>query len=279
MFKYKIASEEIKEKLLPYMNKGEKLLVSDRIEFKGSYYREVLFNKKSFIGVMEETKGIIYIDDNFNIINKINVQNQLIKLGYYYEILFETEKRKSIFKAMKNDEDLKKDKNDIDMCLIGLDILKNENIENIEKIKKIILDLIKFREEENEILLNLYNLVNSIWEQDGKISEENLKKVYALYKKLLRSNFKNIKNIYIGADYYDYIKDMTNKKRKSFSIRLNKKMSEPLFKLDYEINYFKKLLKTYNRILNMNENEYFKFIEKMEKNNITERIKIIRNKK
>ncbi|NEZ47910.1 hypothetical protein FDF74_12035 [Clostridium niameyense] len=279
MFKYKIASEEIKEKLLPYMNKGEKLLVSDKIEFKGSYYREVLFNKKFFIGVMEETKGIIYIDDNFNIINKINVQNQLIKLGYYYEILFETEKGKSIFKAMKNDEDLKKDKNDIDMCLIGLDILKNEKIENTEKIKKIILDLIKFREEENEILLNLYNLVNSIWEQDGKISEESLKKVYDLYKKLLRSNFKNIKNIYIGADYYDYIKDMTNKKRKSFSIRLNKKISEPLFKLDYEMNYFKKLLKTYNRILNMNENEYFKFIEKMEKNNITERIKIIRNKK
>lgn len=279
MFKYTIASEEVKEKLLPYMNKGEKLLVSDKIEFKGNYYREVLFNKKSFIGVMEETKGIIYIDDNFNVINKINIQNQLIKLAYYYEILFETQKGKSIFKAMKNDEDSKKDKNDIDMCLRGLDILKNEKIENTEKIRKIIFNLVKFREEENEILLNIYNLVNSIWEEDRKISEESFKKVYVLYKKLLSSNFKNIKNIYTGIEYYDYIKDMTNKKRKSFSIRFNKKMSEPLFKLDYEINYFKKLLKTYNRILNMNENEYFKFIEKIEKNNIDARIKLMRNKK
>ncbi|HID0866991.1 TPA: hypothetical protein ACXDA0_003566, partial [Clostridium botulinum] len=63
-----------------------------------------------------------------------------------------------------------------------------------------------------------------------------------------------------------------------FSIRFNKKISDPLFKLDYQINYFKKLLKIYNEILCMNEREYLKFIYNSEKENINERLYIVRAK-
>ena len=111
------------------------------------------------------------------------------------------------------------------------------------------------------------------------ICEESLRKVYKIYEEILKLNFKNIQLIYPGINYYDDIKKSINKKRKSFSIKFNKKISEPLFKLEYQINYFKKLLKTYNKILYMNEREYLKFIYNSENSNINERLCIMRVKK
>ncbi len=100
MFKYSKADEVLKGKLSSYTNKGEYLLVSDVIKYNQIEYllvsdvikynqieyREVLFNKKNLL--IEEVKGIGYIDENNNIVQDKNIQKSLATLAYYYEIFF-----------------------------------------------------------------------------------------------------------------------------------------------------------------------------------------------
>ncbi len=45
-----------------------------------------MFNKKNLL--IEEVKGIGYIDENNNIVQDKNIQKSLATLAYYYEIFF-----------------------------------------------------------------------------------------------------------------------------------------------------------------------------------------------
>ncbi|MCR1975263.1 hypothetical protein NSA52_14120 [Clostridium sporogenes] len=276
MFKYFKVDEALKEKLNSYTHKGEYLLVSGGIKYNEIEYREVLFNKKNLL--IEEVKGIVYIDENNNIVQDKNIQKPLARLSYYYEIFFCIDKKNNIFKALRNEEDLCKENKDIELSIKALEFLQKEKIQDTEKVKNILLQLSSLRKKTNDLLKEMESIIESISNEEDTISEESFKKVYPIYKEILKLNFKNIKLIYSGIDYYDYIKECVNKKRKSFSIRFNKKLSEPLFKLDYQINYFKKLLKTYNEILCMNERDYLKSVYNSEKHNINERLCIIRAK-
>ncbi|ENK0840383.1 hypothetical protein AB2Z22_003787 [Clostridium botulinum] len=276
MFKYFKVDEALKEKLNSYTHKGEYLLVSDGIKYNEIEYREVLFNKKNLL--IEEVKGIVYVDENNNIVQDKNIQKSLARLSYYYEIFFCIDKKNNIFKALRNEEDLCKENKDIELSITALEFLQKEKIQDTEKFKNILLQLSSLRKKNNDLLKEMKSIIESISNEEDTISEESFKKVYPIYKEILKLNFKNIKLIYSGIDYYDYIKECVNKKRKSFSIRFNKKLSEPLFKLDYQINYFKKLLKTYNEILCMNERDYLKSVYNSEKHNINERLCIIRAK-
>ncbi|AUM96896.1 TPA: hypothetical protein LA742_002076 [Clostridium botulinum] len=274
MFKYFKVDEALKEKLNSYTHKGEYLLVSGGIKYNEIEYREVLFNKKNLL--IEEVKGIVYIDENNNIVQDNNIQKSLARLSYYYEIFFCIDKKNNIFKALRNEEDLCKENKDIELSITALEFLQKEKIQDTEKVKNILLQLSSLRKKTNDLLKEMESIIESISNEEDTISEESFKKVYPIYKEILKLNFKNIKLIYSGIDYYDYIKECVNKKRKSFSIRFNKKLSEPLFKLDYQINYFKKLLKTYNEILCMNERDYLKSVYNSEKHNINERLKVLR---
>ncbi|APQ96678.1 hypothetical protein FDB72_15190 [Clostridium botulinum] len=276
MFKYSKADEVLKEKLSSYTNKGEYLLVSDVIKYNQIEYREVLFNKKTLL--MEESKGIEYIDENNNIVQDKNIQKSLATLAYYYEIFFCINKKNNIFKALRSEEDLHKENEDIELSIKALEFLQKEKVKDIEKVKNILLELPSLRKKTNDLLKEMKSIIENIFNEEDAMSKESFKKVYTIYKEILKLNFKNVKLIYSGIDYYDYIKGCINKKRKSFSIRFNKKISDPLFKLDYQINYFKKLLKTYNEILCMNEREYLKFIHNSEKENINERLYLVRAK-
>lgn len=276
MFKYSRVDEALKEKLNSYTNKGEYLLVSDGIKYKEMEYREVLFNKKNLL--IQEVKGIVYIDENNNIVQDKNIQKSLARLYYYYEIFFCLDKKNNIFKALRNEEDLNKENKDIELSIKALEFLQKEKIKDTEKIRNILLELPSLRKRTNDLLKEMKSIIENIFNEEDTMSKESFEKVYTIYKEILKLNFKNIKLIYSGIDYYDYIKECVNKKRKSFSIRFNKKLSEPLFKLDYQINYFKKLLKTYNEILCMNERDYLKSVYNSEKHNINERLKILRNK-
>ncbi|MCW6065371.1 hypothetical protein [Clostridium sporogenes] len=276
MFKYSRVDEALKEKLNSYTNKGEYLLVSDGIKYKEMEYREVLFNKKNLL--IQEVKGIVYIDENNNIVQDKNIQKSLARLYYYYEIFFCLDKKNNIFKALRNEEDLHKENKDIELSIKALEFLQKEKIKDTEKIRNILLELPSLRKRTNDLLKEMKSIIENIFHAEDTMSKESFEKVYTIYKEILKLNFKNIKLIYSGIDYYDYIKECGNKKRKSFSIRFNKKLSEPLFKLDYQINYFKKLLKTYNEILCMNERDYLKSVYNSEQHNINERLKILRNK-
>ena len=155
MFKYFKADKVLKEKLNSYTNKGEYLLVSDGIKYKEMEYREVLFNKKNLL--IQEVKGIVYIDENNNIVQDKNIQKSLARLYYYYEIFFCLDKKNNIFKALRNEEDLHKENKDIELSIKALEFLQKEKIKDNLNGKLKIDDVIF-----NMILVKLYSEIQSI---------------------------------------------------------------------------------------------------------------------
>ncbi|MCW6087656.1 hypothetical protein, partial [Clostridium sporogenes] len=203
MFKYSRVDEALKEKLNSYTNKGEYLLVSDGIKYKEMEYREVLFNKKNLL--IQEVKGIVYIDENNNIVQDKNIQKSLARLYYYYEIFFCLDKKNNIFKALRNEEDLHKENKDIELSIKALEFLQKEKIKDTEKIRNILLELPSLRKRTNDLLKEMKSIIENIFNEEDTMSKESFEKVYTIYKEILKLNFKNIKLIYSGIDYYDYI--------------------------------------------------------------------------
>ncbi|MCR1935369.1 hypothetical protein ACQX0N_13070 [Clostridium tepidum] len=91
MFKYSKIDKDLEQKFNLYKNKGEYILASDYIKYNEIKYREILFNKKGFL--VEEVRGIAYIDECNNIVRDKNIQKLLARLFYYYEIFFCLDKK------------------------------------------------------------------------------------------------------------------------------------------------------------------------------------------
>jgi len=67
------------------------------------------------------------------------------------------------------------------------------------------------------------------------------------------------------------------KERKKLNVRFNQKIVIPIVKASDQISYFRKVIRTYRRVLNMNTSQYIRFLEDINKNKIEERINLIRN--
>ena len=72
------------------------------------------------------------------------------------------------------------------------------------------------------------------------------------------------------------LKREQKKQRKQMTVRFNRKITEPLTKLLYTISYYKRLVRTYEPVLNMNSRQYLKFLASNEKKSIDNRIELIR---
>lgn len=145
MFKYSKADEVLKEKLSSYINKGEYLLISDVIKYNQIEYREVLFNKKNLL--IEEVKGIGYIDENNNIVQDKNIQKSLATLAYYYEIFFCINKKNNIFKALRSEEDLHKENEDIELSIKALEFFAKGKGKGYRKSEKYTIRATKFKKK------------------------------------------------------------------------------------------------------------------------------------
>lgn len=277
MFNYTLVSKELMEKLKPYLNKGESALISEKIKLNEINYREVMINKKTVGGIKKQAEALLYITDDGEEVRDKYIQKELGKLAYYFNIFFAVDKTQSIFRAVRDNGIIEREKRDFEAADSGLDILANDKVQYVENVRTIMKNIPQLREKNNNKLIMLKNKVDNFEKNHGEYSDELFKELYPIYVEVLDTNFQNIKAINSGRQYYNDLKKSVSKKRKSLSVVFNKKISEPLFKLDYMLGYFNKLLITYESILNMSSSEYRKFIENSERNKIERNLKLIRN--
>lgn len=272
MAAYEDASKEVYEKLNSYIKRGEKLKLSKSIEINGEEYRELLFYKKSLLKL--QITAILYIDSKEEVVkNKVTLK-ELVKRASYYEVLFGDINNKSILSAIKEEGALKREKRDFEICLEALAYLEKESIKEVLPVKAVIDKLPSLRKINNDRLIEL----QSVLVDEQGLRDDAFYKLRTTYLQVLEENYQAIKLIVDGMSYYDNLKSIVVKKRRNPMIRFNRKISEPLFKLEYQLSYFKRFLNTYSSVIGLSAFQYRKYIENTEKNNIHLRIKLIREK-
>lgn len=275
------AYEELTGELLnvanPYLRKGETFRVSGTLQLNGKAYREIIFLKRNLRMLKMEKQGYLYITSDNTIISSKNVQKEIAKLAHYYEIFYSDEKGVGILTALQSEGDIERNSEDYGEVLKGLEFLQAREVEDIDKIKYVIDKLPVLRNESNEKINELAKLILENKKNNNTlINEEIIAKLRPLYEEVLRLNFEKVKLIGSLEDCCDKIKDSAEKWRKKWSVRLKRGAVGPLLKVEDEISYFRRVIRTYKSVLDMDAGQYSKFLSNMNKEKIDGRLSLIR---
>lgn len=277
MYKQISENDTLMSSIKPFLGKGEVVKVSEKLKYKDKLYREIRIEKKQFIGSNGNAEGYIYIGENGEIVKDKTVQKELARMGYYYGTFFNEDRRTSIIKALKKEGALNRDSNDYEEIGKALELLsKEEKIREAESMKITMAKVLNIRLFMNEEINEFAEYINSVKEADAAFDEEVLEKAYMLFENVMKANFDNIKAIAEISEYADRLKDIAKKKRKKIINRFNSKITSPLFKLDYQLAYYKRIIATYAKVINMNTSQYMKFFRGNQTSHIDERFNMIR---
>jgi hypothetical protein len=262
--------KEISDK---YIKKSEVARVSLPIEYKGQLYREIQFNKVFLGSVRQTVNGYIYVTEDGQKVEDERDIRELSYLAYQFEVLFDDVFSGGIPKAVIEEKQLKREEKDFEKMLVALDALKAEGLEKTEKLRDAFLNLTALKRENNKALKELIDKVNSLSNENIVFSKKILDEIMPYYRRALLKNFEKIKLIAKTKDEIDDAKTALNKKRKSLRFRISgTELMDCLNRLDYGIDYFKKVLTVYEPVLYMSDKEYIKYLDSMDRKNVEEKI-------
>lgn len=276
MLGYTEIDKEIIEGLRQFKKLGENCKISGAIDLNGKSFREVIFTKKSFGKLKLEIKGYLFLDYENKIVTNKSILNDLMKLGYYYEIFFYDDKGTGILSALKTQGDIQRDKSSLEEVVNGLDFLLEQKVYAAERVKGVIIRMPNLRENNNSTLEELSNLIKEMRKLNLNFNEEMFNKLYPYYEEVLKANFETVKYIATLQDCCDEVIREAEKKRKKWAVRIKSKAVGLLIKVSDELSYYKRLILIYSSILNMNSSQYVKFLKNLNKERIEERINLIR---
>ncbi|WP_392486653.1 hypothetical protein ACER0A_003690 [Haloimpatiens sp. FM7315] len=282
--------ENILEKIRPYIKKGESITLGEKLKYKEKTYMKIYLNKGILATIKKQENEVLFIDESFKFIDKEPILKELLKLSHYEKIFFNENNKISIFKAIQDEAQMIKDERDYNEVAIVLKFLKNEMkakgkykdlFENgMEEILKIIDEVPKLRKDNNEKLKELLIAVKDMKEKGVIFSDQVLNDIYPIYKEALVMNFKKVKVIAKGKEYYHMLKKLAEKKRRIFALTLRwRQYIGNLIKMNYVMGYFEKVVNTYDKLLYMNEGDYIRFLKDMENSNVQNKIKNVRTNK
>jgi len=273
---YEVPSNEVMASLKNVIKMGEKAKISKHVNVGEVFYREVVLSRKSFPSLKKVDSGILYIDDNNRIVDDEKLIKKLGRDFYFYSAFFDESSNKSLVNALQNEGDVKRDRKEYTEAIEAAEILIGEGIKQAELIKTIAEKVLILREKTNTILNDIMNQYAEFTRKKGYLNEEFLEEVNDKYKELMRVNFEKVLIINKGLNIYDDVQDAAYKKKKKLSVRFNSNVVLPINKLDYVISYFKKIIRTYQPVIHLNMMQYMKHHEKFEKNNVEERLALVR---
>lgn len=276
---YQLASKEILENIKQYTKSGELVKVSDALEYNNILYREITFSKKFLSAFRKENLGYIYINVKNEIINEKSLQEKLAKLAYFSEVFFNTESKICIVNAFQDEGTVEKNRKDYKLVAEGLDFLTKEGIVDSARVKEIVVKLPSIREKNNVVLKELMDIAGEYREEKKYFNAQMLEELLPIYREALSINLQKIRLVDASRECYANIKKTADKKKKQMSIRFNHKLTEPLLKISYTMGYFIKLVNTCETISKMSDNQYFKYLINIEKQNVDFRVKMNRCKK
>jgi hypothetical protein len=265
MLGYSELNSEIADMIKTYTKKGETCKISGEIELNNKFYREVIFTKRNLKSFKNEQQGYLYIDSDRNIITSKNVQKELAKLAHFYEVFFSGEKGLGILAALQAEDEVEVSRANKEGIEEGLDFLATQGIEDASRIKNVVNSLPKLREQSNKKINELAILVKEAKEQMNTFNDELLQKLYPEYEDILRLNFEKVKLIGTLIDCCDYVKDQAEKIRKKWKIRIKKNVVGQLLRVSDEISYYRRVIRTYEKVLNMSTSQYMKFLTNLNK--------------
>lgn len=266
--------KEISDK---YIKKHEVARVSMPIEYKGQLYREIQFNKVFLGSVRQTVNGYIYVTDDGNKVDDQKDIKELSYLAYQFEVLFDDLFSGGIPKAVTEEKQLKREEKDFEKMLVALDALKAEGLEKNDNIRETFLKLTNLKRENNRALKELIDKVNSMSNENLIFNKKILDEIMPYYRRALLKNFEKIKLINKTKDEIDDVKSALNKKRKSLRFRISgTELMNCLNRLDYGIDYFKRVLTVYEPVLDMNDKEYLEYLDSMDRKNVEEKLSKLR---
>ncbi|MCM1992482.1 hypothetical protein [Oceanirhabdus seepicola] len=273
---YEVPSNEVMASLKNVIKMGEKAKISKEVNVGEIFYREVVLSKKSFPSLKKVDSGILYIDDNNKVVDDEKLIKKLGRDFYFYSAFFDESSNKSLVNALQNEGDVERDRKDYSEAIEAADILISEGMKQAELIKTITEKVLTLREKTNTILNDIMNQYDEFTKKQGTLNEEFLEEVNDKYKELMRVNFEKVLIINKGINIYDNVQDAAYKKKKRLKVRFNTSVVSPINKLDYVISYYKRIIKTYQSVINLNMMQYMKQHERFEKSNVDERLSLVR---
>lgn len=279
MSTYSLVSKEVLECIKQYIKSGEAVEISDLLENNNMLYREIVFFKKWSKNNSKIPLGYLYINEKNEIISQKTLQERLAKLAYFLEIFYNTENKSCIVNTFQDEGQVERDNDTYKLVKDGLDILTKDGNMDTQKVKQMVLKLPGIREENNEILKSFMIKAKEYRDEKKYFNMDILEKLSLTYKEALSINLKKIRLVYSERECYKNIKIACEKKIKPIFIRINFKLTKPLIKTSYMMDFFIKVVNSCETISEKTDLQYFKYLESIEKVNINNRVKLNRSKK
>lgn len=260
-----------------YKRPGERIRITQPIEFEGKKYRQVLY-KKAFLGKMKnDIEGIVILNEDGEYISDTRVKKELVTLGYHFEAMLDDKGINELKNAMNSELELQMQADNYEDVIETIQIMKNSNIAGIDTVVSILKELPVQKKESNKAIGEYLKRVQSIKQEGFVFNYGVYDELYPYYREIFIKNFRKVKLVASGKNFYDDIKKEGQKRRKNIMTRLNShEVFMGLNKLPVEIDLLRNIVKVYESVLDMKEEEYLRHLKSIEKNNINDRIKLLR---
>jgi len=227
---YKAPNSEEKKAIKKYSKLFEDIKISEPALFLGNTYREVIFEKKGIVSLIGKKKGYIYIDANNKVVED---EKTIMRLGriFFFMEAFLNDDNGSIIKALQNEEEVEKNKTDLELMMKGFEIIekmnKKHDIEHkeVEKVKDILSKLIELRAKTN-LKSSSYNCLKKAAEKVRKkyTIRFNISYTDPLMKvNYMMGYFESLIRAYesiINMSYNQYLKSIVNSGRTNAEFKL-----------------------------------------------------------
>lgn len=252
-----------------YKKSGEMAEVSRPLKYRNEMYREIIYKKKSLFS-KGEIAGRIIIDEFGQVVIDDRLISRLAPYFYYMESLFDRNYRKRISRTILSEDALNKEAENYQLMIFPLEVLEREGMEGIKEVTEIIEFLPENKKENNKSIKNYLDKSQEYENSDKIFDCDIIEEVKLLYKETLMQNFRKVKTVNKGRDYYDNIKRAITGSGRRRMRSMGKYVLLGSTRLEDSINSFIRALKLYDPVLDMTENQYFQYISKMDYDKIKE---------
>lgn len=259
-----------------FLVRGEEAEASKPVLHEGKMYYEIIYSPKVLWIKSRSIKGIVIVDEEGNRVKDKKTLMELVRLFYYYSIFFDN--RIIDLKAtVKNDIQLEKEEEDYRIASSALDYFISEGVNGAGEVKGVIDRYPAMRKSSNDVLKSILDKTNNYELNNTVFSAEVLRDIEPLYNKVMMMNFERVKFINTASSYYDDIRAVIVKKKKSVKFFTDTKLKNALNKLENIMGFFINVLKYYGSLINYSNERYSRYLKENNEKNIEISFNMIRN--
>lgn len=255
---------------------GEMALVSVAIEYNKKCFREIQFVRRNILGKPgKKAKGIVFVDENNQVIEDKRLQKELFSAFFNLEQLFDEGFLNSLTRTTVTETDLEREEKEAEFVAAVLSDLHDQGVEGADRVKEIICKLPQMKREGNQAITAFLDSVSrfGLNQQKAISYDDIICRVKPLYLETLMKNFEKIKMISSGSAFYDSLrKEAMKSYRKRLVGMMGSNTSREGAIIDGMFTHLSKVIEVYEEVLGRSNSEYIKYLNDNEKKLINEKI-------